>query len=130
MPRGCTPTSLAVTVKMYDIYRHGLTLTAVGKLFDLSRSGVQKAFVRHGFERRPKGGPRPKNSKPAEKPTIAYTPHVRPPPMWCGQCERRVSDIEAGRCGSRFCKAGGQRQALGLAIAGHEADKARAADAR
>lgn len=25
--------------------------------------------------------------------------------MWCDQCERNVTGIEAGRCGSTFCKA-------------------------
>jgi hypothetical protein len=88
--------------EMARLYRSGLKLTEIGNKFGLSKTSVWKALKRVGCERRNTGTPR-------RRPIVVkpHAPYRAPPPAltWCSQCERNVSMIEAGRCGSRFCKA-------------------------
>lgn len=108
--------SLAQTLKMYEAYQAGASMEAVGQQFRCNKTAVSKAFANWGLPVRNCGSPKrqiidvpPRSIALVEPPRVLH---------WCAQCERRVSAEEANLCGSRFCKAAGQHQALGLAIAG------------
>lgn len=120
--------SFAETLKMYEVYIAGATMEAVGERFNRSRNGVHRAFARWKLPVRHCGGPIPAKSPRRERAIAPRSIVFNPPPrhvLWCGQCDRRVSAAEADQCASRFCKVVGGHQAIGLAIAGHEADLAR-----
>lgn len=116
---------LAQILKMYEAYTAGATLEAVGAQFRCTKSAVQKGFKNWGLPVRNAGSPRREVvDLPRTHPirSIALIEANRSY-VWCAQCDRRVSHAEADQCGSRFCKAA--QQAIGLSIAGHEADRAR-----